>query len=75
MNKDTIFGILFKCNSNGEKKLENCSQLTAAGRRVIILVINLALGGKPKNTLQWLKDNKTELAVHSYTTSQSFKTK
>ena len=49
MEKDIIFGVLFK--SNGEKKFEDFSQITSALKRVIIVVINLALRGKPKDTL------------------------
>ena len=56
MDKETIFRVLFKCKVDGEQKFTDFSQLTPAGRRVIILVINLALGGKPKDTLKWLKD-------------------
>ena len=58
MEKDIIFGVLFKSNSNGENKFEDFSQITLALKRVIIVVINLALRGKPKDTLKWLKDHK-----------------
>ena len=53
MDKETIFRVLFKCKVDGEQKFTDFSQLTPAGRRVIILVINLALGGKPKDTLKF----------------------
>ena len=56
MDKETIFKVLFKCKVDGDQKFTDFAQLTPAGRRVIILVINLALGGKPKDTLKWLKD-------------------
>ena len=56
MEKDTIFGVLFKSNSKGEKKFEDFSQLTPAGKRLTFVLINLALGGKLKDTLKWLKD-------------------
>ena len=58
MEKDIIIWVLFKSNSNGEKKFEDFSQITLALKRVIIVVINLALRGKPKDTLKWLKDHK-----------------
>ena len=58
MEKDTIFGVLFKSNSKGEKKFEDFFQLTPAGKRLTFVLINLALGGKPKDTLKWLKDHK-----------------
>ena len=50
--------LYLECFSNvyGEQELTDFSQLTPAGGRVIILVINLALGGKPKDTLKCLKD-------------------
>ena len=51
MDKETIFRVLFKVD--GEQKFTDFSHLTPAGRRVIILVINLALGGKPKDTLKF----------------------
>ena len=51
MEKDIIFGVLFKSNSIGEKKFEDFSQITLAFKRVIIVVINLALICKPKDTL------------------------
>ena len=57
MEKDTIFGVLFKSNSKGEKKFEDFSQLTPAGKRLTFVLIHLALGGKPKDTLKWLKDH------------------
>ena len=57
MEKDIIVGVLFKSNSNGEKKFEDFSQITLALKRVIIVVINLALRGKPKDTLKWFKDH------------------
>ena len=53
MDKQTIFKVFFKSDINGEQKFNEFSQLTPAGRRVVYLVINSALGGKPKNTLQW----------------------
>ena len=56
MDKETLFKVLFKSDINSEQKFNEFSQLTPAGRRVIILVINLALGGKPKDTLKWLQD-------------------
>ena len=56
MDKKTLFKVLFKSDINSEQKFNEFSQLTPAGRRVIILVINLALGGKPKDTLKWLQD-------------------
>ena len=58
MEKDIIFGVLFKSNSIGEKKFEDFSQITLALKRVIIVLINLGLRGKPKDTLKWLKDHK-----------------
>ena len=51
MDKETLLNVLFKSDINSEQKFNDISQLTPAGRRVIILVINLALGGKPKDTL------------------------
>ena len=56
MDKETLFKVLFKCDINSDQKFNDFSQLTPAGRRVIILVINLALGAKPKDTLKWIKD-------------------
>ena len=56
MDKETLFKVLFKSDINSEQKFNEFSQLTPAGRRVIILVINLALWGKPKDALKWLKD-------------------
>ena len=56
MDKETQFKVFFKFDINSKQKLNEFSQLTPAGRRVIILVINLALGGKPKDTLKCLKD-------------------
>ena len=50
MDKETLFKVLFKSDINSEQKFNEFSQLTPAGRRVIILVINLALGAKPKDT-------------------------
>ena len=44
MKKDTTFGVLFKSNSKGEKKFEDFSQLTPAGKRLTFVLINLALG-------------------------------
>ena len=41
----------------GEKKFEDFSQLTPAGKRLTFVLISLALGGKPKDTLKWLKDH------------------
>ena len=58
MEKDTIFGVLFKSNSKGEKKIEDFSQLTPADKGLTFVLINLALGGKPKDNLKWLKDHK-----------------
>ena len=49
MDKETLFKVLFKSDINSEQKFNEFSQLTPAGRRVIILVINLALGGKPSH--------------------------
>ena len=36
--------------TNFGRKFNDFSQLTPAGRRLIIVVINLALGAKPKDT-------------------------
>ena len=52
-----VFGVLFKSNSNGENKFEHFSQLTPAGQRLTFVLINLAIGGKPKHTLKLLKDH------------------
>ena len=49
MDKETLFKVLFKSDINSEQKFNEFSQSTPAGRRVIILVINLALGGKPSH--------------------------
>ena len=55
MDRDKIFSSLFKYNGNGEKKLNNFSQLTPTGKRLFILLINLALGEKePKIVFEWL---------------------
>ena len=45
MDKLTIFKILFKPDINGEPKFNEFSQLTSAGRTLVYLVVNLALGG------------------------------
>ena len=37
MEKDTIFGVLFKSNSKAEKKFEDFSQLTPAGKRLTLV--------------------------------------
>ena len=37
MEKDTIFGVLFKSNSKAEKKFEDFSQLTPAGKRLMLV--------------------------------------
>ena len=58
MEKYTKFGVLSKSNSKGGKNFEDFSQLTPAGKRLTFVLINLALGGKPKDTLKWLKDHK-----------------
>ena len=44
MDIEKIFDSLFKSNNNGEKKLNSFSQLTHIGKRIFILLINLALG-------------------------------
>ena len=51
MEKGITFEVLFNSNSLREKKFEDFSQITLAVKRVIIVVINLALRGKPKDTL------------------------
>ena len=46
MEKDTIFGVLFKSNSKGGKKFEDFSQLTPAGKRLKFVLINLEVDPK-----------------------------
>ena len=58
MEKEAIYKIFFKCNKDGKLKFNDFTQLTVTGKRIIILVLNLALGGKTITTLQWLKDRK-----------------
>ena len=55
MDREKIFNALFKCNNKSEPKLNSLTQLTAVGKRVVFLVINLALGeNEPKTTINWL---------------------
>ena len=58
MDKKAIFEIFFKCNSDDEHKFNDFSQMTHAGKRIIFLVIHLALEGRQSITLQWLKEKK-----------------
>ena len=54
MDREKIFQALFKSNEKGEQKFCNFSQLTSIGKRIIILMINLALGeNDPKKTIEW----------------------
>ena len=43
MDKKAIFEIFFKCNSDDEHKFNDFLQMTHAGKRIIFLVIHLAL--------------------------------
>ena len=54
MDREKIFKAFFKHNDENEQKFTRLSQLTPVGKRVIFIVINLALGNDPKTTLQWL---------------------
>ena len=65
MDKKAIFEIFFKCNSDDEHKFNDFSQMTHAGKRIIFLVIHLALEGRPSITLQWLKEKKIILSLQS----------
>ena len=59
MDREQIFSPFFKNNENNEQKFKNFSQLTSIGKRIIILMINLALGGnKAKTTIDWLIESK-----------------
>ena len=49
MDKKAIFEIFFKCNRDDEHKFNDFSQMTHAGKRIIFLVIHLALEGRPEN--------------------------
>ena len=66
MEKGITFEVLFNSNSLREKKFEDFSQITLALKKVIIVVINLALRGKPKDTLKWLKDHKVIIESTRY---------
>ena len=50
--------LFVKSNISGEHKFEKFSQLSTIGRRITCLVINLALGGRTKTTLEWLKEKR-----------------
>lgn len=55
MDREKLFKALFKCNEKGEQKFVNFSQLTPVCKRIIFLVINLALGtNEPKTSIEWL---------------------
>ena len=58
MEKEAIYNFFFKCKKDDKPKFNDFSQLTVTGKRIIILVLNLPLGGKTITTLQWLKDRK-----------------
>ena len=56
MDREKIYNALFKYNDKNEPKFNSFSQLTPVGKRVIFLVINLALGGnKPKTQFNGLR--------------------
>ena len=53
MEREKSFNSLFRCNNDGEKKLNSFSQLAPIGKRTFILLINLALGeNEPKTTFE-----------------------
>jgi hypothetical protein len=59
MEREKIYNALFKGNDKGEQKFCEFSQLTPFGKRITLIIINLALGGsKVKSTIQWLKEKK-----------------
>ena len=67
-----------KSNISGEHKFEKFLQLSTIGRRITCLVINLALGGRIKTTLEWLKEKRIisdskydEMLVYDISTRQS----
>ena len=44
MEREKIYNALFKCNSKNEQKFSNFSQLNHIGKRIVYIVINLAIG-------------------------------
>ena len=44
MEREKISNALFKCNSKNEQKFSNFSQLNHIGKRIVYIVINLAIG-------------------------------
>ena len=57
MEREKIYNALFKCNSQNEQKFSNFSQLNPIGKRIVYIVINLAIGGSQvKNTVKWLRE-------------------
>ena len=54
MDREKLFNSLFKSNIKGEKKFNQLSQLTFLGKRVFVLMVNLALGSEPKIVFEWL---------------------
>ena len=52
MDRKKIYDALFKTNSKGEQKFCQFSQLTPIGKRILYIMINLAIGGsKVKSTI------------------------
>ena len=57
MDRKKIYDALFKTNSKGEQEFCQFFQLTPIGKRILYIMINLAIGGsKVKSTIQWLKE-------------------
>ena len=54
MDREKLYNSLFKTNIKGEKKFNNFSQLTPSGKRIFVLMLNLALGNEPKIVFEWL---------------------
>ena len=70
MNREKIFNAFFKNNENGEQRFENFTQLTSVGKRIVYIVIHLALGeSKPKTAIQWLKEK--NIISHSQSDSRT----
>ena len=59
MDTEKIFSAVFINDDNNEQKFKSFCKITPIGKRIIILVINLALGGnKAKKTIDWLIESK-----------------
>ena len=76
MDRKKIYDALFKTNSKGEQKFCQFSQLTPIGKRILYVLINLAIGGsKVKSTIHDDKKSlKCEFCGISYSGKSNFNT-